>query len=351
MALRRLAGLERPRPGTKTHVIIAGTRTSPELVAGVIAPAGSSERIASIHFERSVIRRDHRLDCYCATFVHELTGAVRQGRILAKFHGPGRARAAHDTAMTLWEAGFRPPSRLQVARPLGYSRRLGASFQELIPEVTWLDHLAGDEATITRVSARAAEWVAALHHVSSGTCTEARADSSLEAAAMCLTIDYPRVALRLVELARLLDRELAATEDPLVASHGDYHPKNLLSNGSTVFVIDLDKAAPRETSFDAGEAIAQLLVMSYYETGATVQGATAALAFWRRYAQLVSVSPERTGMHIGRALIRSLAYKQILGSQSETRVPALEQWLLLAVGSVDDLDPESIIEKSMSLST
>jgi hypothetical protein len=332
-------------------VIIAGARTSPKLVASAIAHEESSEKIASIHFERSVIRRDHRLDCYRATFVDRATGAVRRGRILAKFHGPDRARAAHDVALTLWEAGFRPPARLQVARPLGYSHGLGASFQELIPEITWLDHLAGDEATIMRVSARAAEWLAALHHVSLGTGTAARDGSSLEDAAMSLIVHRPRLSLRVVELARLLDRELAATEDHLVASHGDYHPKNVLSNGSAVFVIDLDKAAARETSFDAGEAIAQLLIMSYYETGATVRGATAALAFWRRYAQLVAVSPARTGMHIERALIRSLAYKQVLGSRSENPVPALEQWLLLVVGSVDDLEPESIIERSMSLST
>jgi hypothetical protein len=329
-------------------VIIAPT--SPEIVVEAIARAAPSETIASISFERSVIRRDHRLDCYRATFVNGVSGAVRRGRILAKFHGPDRARAAHETAVTLREAGFRPPSRLQVARPLGYSHSLGASFQEQIPEAAWLDHLAGDESTIKRISARAAEWLAALHNVSVGDHIAARLDSTLEAATISLTSDYPRIALRVAELARLLDQELTGPEDPLVVSHGDYHPKNVLSDGSTVFVIDLDKVATRETSFDAGDAIAQLLIMSYYDTGATGLGATAALAFWRRYAQLVSVSPARTGMHILRALIRSLAYKQILGSQSENSVPALEQWLLIVVGSVDDLDPESIIERSMSLS-
>jgi thiamine kinase-like enzyme len=332
-------------------VTIARTRTPPELVADAIARAGSSERIASIRFERSVNRRDHRLDYYRATFVNEVTGAIRRRRILAKLHGPDRARAAHDIAVALWENGFRPPSRLQVARPLGYSHPLGASFQELVPEPTWLDHLASDEAAITLVSTYAAEWLVAIHDVSLSDHAAARVDSSVEAAAKSLTIENPRVATRVVELARLLDRELAVPQDPLVASHGDYHPKNVLSDGSTVFVIDLDKAAIRESSFDAGDAIAQLMTMSFYDIGATDRGATAALAFWRRYAQLASVSPARTGMHILRALIRSLAYKQILGSQSENPVPALEHWLKLVVRSIDDLDPESIIEASMSHST
>jgi aminoglycoside phosphotransferase (APT) family kinase protein len=155
----------------------------------------------------------------------------------------------------------------------------------------------------------------------------------------------------LVELASELSSELSRSEEPLVASHGDYHPKNVLSDGSTISVIDLDKLAEREASFDCGDAIAQLLIMSYYTFSSTERGMIAARAFWRRYARLSGASPTRTAMHICRAVIHALAFKHALGLRAQSPVPGLAEWTSLVVAVADDRDPESIIEKSAALAT
>lgn len=320
-----------------------------DLVALEIARAGFIEAPASLRIDRTLDRRDHRLEYYRATFVDEPPGTIRQECVLAKFHGLERARRAHEAASRLWDAGFCPPSRVQVARSLGYSKSLGAGFQEMIQYPSWLDVLTGDRGSIEAASRLPAQWLAKLHSVV-GLARPTTPDlSSLEGAASTLAKAYPRRGARLVDDARLLVDELTHAQDPLLFSHGDYHPKNVLCDGSTLVVVDLDKVATREASFDCGDAIAQLLVMSHYELATTAPGAMAATAFWRQCADSTSASPARTALHIRRALTQTLAYKHLLGGAARSGREDLERWVALLVDSAADRDPDSIIDRSKAL--
>jgi aminoglycoside phosphotransferase (APT) family kinase protein len=200
---------------------------------------------------------------------------------------------------------------------------------------------------IQLVSARAAEWLAALHERAVQERAAPHDARSLVAAAFSLAdqISAPGI----IDVAAELEAELTAAHDPLVASHGDFHPKNVLFDGTSLSIIDLDKLAEREASFDAGDAIGQLLIMAYYQFSSTERGALAARAFWHHYARLTGASPERTTMHIRRAIIQALAFKVALGSRALRPVPRLEDWMSLIVASNDALEPDEIIERSAGL--
>ncbi len=58
--------------------------------------------------------------------------------------------------------------------------------------------------------------------------------------------------LTVLPQVRRLERVLAAEPEGLVASHNDLVPGNLIDDGTTVWVIDLEHAAPNEPSFDLG---------------------------------------------------------------------------------------------------
>ncbi|MDQ4130939.1 MAG: phosphotransferase, partial [Actinomycetota bacterium] len=140
---------------------------------------------------------------------------------------------------------------------------------------------------------------------------------------------YPAESRAIGRLAASLLDRLGSPREPLVASHGDLHPKNLLIDGEVVTAVDFDTFARREPAFDVGYAIGELLIMSLLRLGDASPGSTAAAAFWFRYRELGgTANPDRVALHVGRTFLQSLHYELCVLRNSRDEL--LRRWPELA---------------------
>jgi Ser/Thr protein kinase RdoA (MazF antagonist) len=96
---------------------------------------------------------------------------------------------------------------------------------------------------------------------------------------------------------------------PSVPSHGDYHPRNVFLTAGLTTAIDFDTFGMREPAFDVGYAIGQLLIRSCFHTGDFSSGASAALAFWRRYERGGQAPWPRVAVQVARTFLQSLHFE------------------------------------------
>ena len=258
------------------------------------------------------------------TSPHTLSADIA-AKLYRRDHGARGLRALR----WLWEAGFRPPARYRVPRPFGYSPERRALLQAFAPGTPWADFLWSDPRGLSQVSARAADWLLRLQQ----TALQAEAEGPEHDAARVqryarkLAARFPRCAQALAALAERLIPSLQSQDLPLVPSHGDYHPGNVLLTSKSTTVIDHDHFGLREAAFDAGYAIGQLLIMSYFRTGDFAMGARAASGFWRRYALEGKATWRRVAIHVARTFLQSLHYELcVLLKNRDNRVELLDLW-------------------------
>jgi hypothetical protein len=249
--------------------------------------------------------------------------------IVAKADKRSDGPEALETLQQLWEAGFRPPARYRVPRPYGYWAEQKTMFQALAPGTPWANFLRSSPQDLLDASARAAEWLLQLQRISlraevkDGDAHLSLVRRQLEELASA----FPRHAPRLEALAARMVLLQRPDNTPLVASHGDYHAKNVLIASRYTSVIDVDSFGLREAAFDVGYAIGELLIMSYFWTGSFSAGARAADAFWRRYETGGSARWPRVAVHVARTFIQSLHYELcVLLRNRDNSLELLDQW-------------------------
>lgn len=267
---------------------------------------------------------------------------ARTVEIVAKVYRSDRGAKAFGTLWQLWEAGFQPPAKGRVPRPYGYSPQHGTLVQANAPGAAWADSLQGDERSLSAASARAADWLLQLQRSPLRAEAPGWEDAAASAVhvARALLATFPDRAARLEPLAARLIELLRVADLPLVPSHGDYHPKNVLLTPAFATVIDFDTFGHREPAFDVGYGIGQLLIMSYFRTGDFAPGAGAALAFWQRYQLGGRAAWPRVAAQVARTLLQSLHYE--LCTLRNGRLELLGLWPDLMEKWLDGPGPETL---------
>jgi aminoglycoside phosphotransferase (APT) family kinase protein len=239
-------------------------------------------------------------------------------RLLADPVGRCGAARACRALEALWWAGLCAPSPCRVPRPYGYDSATGVVVRDFVTGRTWAEAVArgGDDGLAA--SRHAARWLDVLQRVPPPRFLRAEpypyrlAERAGRLAAAC---GDPVAGRRLRTVAGEVAAELAAGagDQPLVVSHGDFHPKNVIVGGGVVTVVDLDRLGLREPAADAGRALGQLVSMSVAATGSAGPGVTAGRAFARAYGERSRVPWHRVAPHTVATLIECMDYRIALG--------------------------------------
>ena len=269
------------------------------------------------------------------------TGGTAQDVVLKTYRddrGATTLRLLSQVSM----AGLAQPSRDAVTRGLGWSCEHRALVTERAPGVPWRAMLHAPAPWRVAGSAAVGRWLVALQgsHVDLPMRVGYRDMADMARQAQALGLLLPDQADRLAELAAAAARvdEVPAA---LVPSHGDLHPHNIhllwpartpsAAPGSPVVTaLDLDTVGLRRPAYDAGYALAQLLVMSWLRRESLVPGATAGQAFWRRWSRSTPAAGDLDAVpaQFARALVQSLHYELVVLRNGRTDL--VRAWCLLA---------------------
>lgn len=214
-------------------------------------------------------------------------------RALLKLHTPERFLRAH--------AAFRGKSRnsLRVARPHEASRRHAALAYE------WIDGrlLAPFAADAREALARAGEALAELH-AQPPVPRERCLGSEVLASAALVAVLIPKLADCVRALAERIAANLTRVSSPVRALHGDFHAAQVLIDGDTAALLDLDNACAGDPSQDLAvfTAHAELEAMRSHRTPDCVETALGSLL--AGYAQVAGpLDPCALALHTAAALV------------------------------------------------
>ncbi len=294
--------------------LCASEEDGPRLVCEAI-PEFSSEawRLRSCAAVEAKKQRGQRIVVYAFSYTtRDDPHRVRHGRVVAKRCGEDRGGVSHRAQTALWDAGLRPPAPFRVPKSYGWAPHLGVLLQEHIDATAWADRLGGPADDLRRASTQAATWLVHLQCSGVEASDPGRPAESGAAQPRCdrLARSYPHARAAILGLATELDRRLRADTSPLVPSHGDLRPTNVLLDGQwTTTVIDFDHFGSRSAAFDIGYAIGQLHLMSHLRLGDLAPGASASAAFWRGCQLAGRARWADVAAHVARTLLQRLSYE------------------------------------------
>ena len=337
---RRRGWLEKsdPHQGHRYSVIdaLAHSKQACGLLSRVV-PEVRAGKWRLLSFKIRKIQQHHRKRIVrgLLSYQNGTDNSAQTEEIIVKVYGSDRGGKALDALKNLWRAGFCSPAKYRVPRPYGYLPQEGALLQGTAPGTSWADLVRFDDPFLTTGSARAAAWLLHLQRSQLSGETKGRegAVESVQRWSQELTEIFPDHVDRIESVAGRLISALQADGIPLVPSHGDYHPMNIFLTPTLTTVIDFDTFALREAAFDVGYAIGQLLIMSYFQTGAFDQGAKAALAFWDHYQASGQAPWNQVAVQIARTFLQSLHYE--LYTLRNNRLELLHLWIDLMEGWLD----------------
>ncbi|MFL5624743.1 MAG: aminoglycoside phosphotransferase family protein, partial [Ktedonobacteraceae bacterium] len=235
-------------------------------------------------------RRKQLVSCQIS-YLHAAEKRTKKASLVVKFYGEQGGDTAYRALQQLWQANFKHPSRYRVPRPYGYTREQAILIQARVTGTEWIKLLLDSQYDSHRATDRAALWLLRLQqHPIDVLMITNKANRDAAVVTMNhqiqeLATSFPSAAARLEAVGQQLlqQHRTLLGGSPLVPSHGDYHPGNVLLTTTTTTVIDFDAFGLRDAAFDVGYCIAQLLSMSYFRTGCLAPGAKAAARFWLTY--------------------------------------------------------------------
>lgn len=239
----------------------------------------------------------------------------------------GRAALALDW---LAKAGLCAPGAERVPRLYGCDAARGVLIAETAPGTPWRALLLGERAALLAASERAARWLARMQALPGGAEAEGAATRGYTIARVAgdLLERYAWHAKASAAVRRLLAADGSSAEDGVrVAAHGDFHPGQVFIADGRTTVIDWDTFGAREPAADVGYCMAQLLAMSYFDTGSVAAGATAAQAFWGAYRCAGAAGWRRVRLHVAGGLAQVLRYA--LSGQPDRAHELLGLWARL----------------------
>lgn len=246
--------------------------------------------------------------------------------LIAKWHEPAEGPAVASLLQTLWQNGF-AGDRLCIAQPLGYIHDRNILLQAEAKGMTLYSCLAAlsercaMEANATQAVRLAGRWLAKLHALQDAAL---RARSPVEDAPGCLcamqrhctelAARFPAEAVPITQIAQSIRACLTDTSvQPLVPTHGDFHPKNIYIAGERVTVIDFDRFAYSRPERDIGYFMAQSMTMAHTASTQFQAGATWNAEFIDSYvAAGRPPDPAALGAYIGIAFLEVLFYRLVV---------------------------------------
>ena len=295
------------------------------------------------HVEGEVLRPSRHRPVVRWIVTEASPAGTRRYPVIGKVFGRGGGVEAYQLLCRLWAAGF--DGRHAVPRPLGYESERSLLLQSEAPPRTLHDGLGDLSASLPDVR-RVGAWLAAFHATPDLGLAELEPDfeprkvSSYTAA---LATHRPELAARLGEVEVAVLRGLPGAGDaPLVATHGDFQPKNIHLDSSTVVVIDFDRAALAPAARDLGHFVGQSLTMSAARAGRFEPAArrwTDALLDGYLAAGGSREAVDGTPAYVARTFLEVLFYRLLVRPVADTSfaegwLDECEGWLRLRSSSV-----------------
>jgi hypothetical protein len=289
-----------------------------ERLVAAATPAGWW--LASCRLQTITKRADKLVAVYRIVLRDERPGDMRAHAVVAHLYGPGRGEQAHAALERLRAAG------LDVPRPIGYDAGLGLLVHERVDGPTLVDHLVAGGERAARAAGEAGRWIARLQMLDLElpvTPPDGEETTPRDAVAQLATA-YPEDARRLRTLGGRVDAALAGGEHRVVPSQGGLGPDEVVVDGRTVTVLDVDRVALREAAHDVGRTIAHLLITSGFRLADMRPGVRAAGALWRRYEASGSATWRQVRAHAAAGFVLSL-HDQLCVARTE-RTELLVLW-------------------------
>ncbi len=282
-------------------------------------PEGS----AALAYRAAVLRRGSRTIVRYAAAYRDGAGHFGRRAVIGKAYRRGGAAAAYAVQRSLWAAGF-DDARLAVPEPLAYVPEAEMVVMSWSPgrlmQGDLLRSIAGERAA--EVTSRlAARWLLKLHAAQvAGWPALSPDDSAARLATLAIEVARaePRVARRVTEVSRALERELLGpTQGQAVPTHGDFDPKNILVAGERLTVVDLDRAALAHPSRDLGHFLGQSMVTAAVRTGRFTGARSWCDTFIDEYLRGAPPALDALGPHLAFALLAALNYRTVVRPEQD----------------------------------
>src|SRR5439155_13818419 len=249
-------------------------------------------------------------------------------RLIGKLGKAERAVNLYHTLISLRDAGFKPPARITVPEPVACLPERGLVLQEKVTGRHASDLLLENSARASFAAADCGRWLAALHQ-----CEVQVPSISIECEGVSqwateLAEAVPDGAQQLDAIAKGIRQALAYEAARLVPSHGDFHPKNIMIQGTQrVTGIDLDKFGAREAEADIGWFLMRTAAFGFFKTGSFKATEFARRAFITCYEAETGepIRTDRAGLHMAMAFLKNLHFELVLLKTGRTEYA--QPWL------------------------
>lgn len=261
-------------------------------------------------------------------FEIEESGPSGTRRLVGKRGKEERAETLHSALQSLWNEGFRPPSRFTVTESVACLPERGFILQEKAPGLQALDLILHHPDRAESAARDSAEWLAALHGAPVRAVAGLNDANAVAMWARELTERLPSEASRIGTIEDAVLRELADPIRETVPCHGDFHAMNIfIADSGRITGIDLDKFCQHEPEADVGYFISQTASFGYFSTGSFETTARSREAFLEQYQSTSGrqVRTRRAGLYIAMAFLKNLHFELVLLKTDRTQY--VEPWL------------------------
>ena len=260
-------------------------------------------------------------------------------RLVGKVAKAERCETLVEALTTLWEAGWRPPSRNTVTEAVSWLTGEGAILQELAPGTQAIDVMLEHPDRAEQAARLCAGWLAALHAAGVDAAPSEFNPQTTHQHAAELIERLPRESDRIRRIAAAVAEEAAHPVGERVPAHGDFHAMNIFIDGDRrVTGIDLDKFGLREREADAGYFLAQTASFGYFKTQRFDDTLASRRAFLRRYEESATIRRKRAAMYMAAAFLKNLHFELVLLETRRTEY--VKPWLFAAERAMIEGDLE-----------
>jgi len=268
---------------------------------------------------------------------HAVTGEVHHPVLYGKTYYNDQGARTMRAMAQLWQSTARRQGRLSIPRPLNYLEHWKMFWQREVAGIPALDQLRKEPEFHRQMAAIAAN-VAALHQTPLASLDGGGSQDCLTKLQRVLTLVVqvrPELARHLeLVIGNLIHSRPQEHKRPLATLHGDLHLKNILSDGSRVFLIDLDSVHRGDPLEDLGSLIASLLNLSLLgrlDRTSVHRMIDQFLIHYRRHIQW-QIDPDDLRWHVAAALLSERLARSI--TRLKHGRPALLQPLLELAGNI-----------------
>ncbi len=207
--------------------------------------------------------------------------------IVAKLRRSTVDKGTFATMRQLWQNGFGRGSHLRVSQPIAYVEDWHVLLTYYSTGVTLDQLLAAGHESFAACIDQAAEWLARLHQtvIAAPKVRSVQEEvKRLEKTTASFKKKYPSLLPRARQVGDEIARRVKSVNvNSFRLTHGDFLPKNILSNGTDLTVIDLRRTCLFDPAKDVGKFIGHTTV-KVWRYGVSFDAEALRERFLRAYA-------------------------------------------------------------------